>query len=187
MGRRLMYVLLCSCFLEMRNDSWPSIALISRLQFQMKDQKWFKFSSYSFHLNSLLLHKPTGCFHSQTPEMLFLSHTWMALKKQGGTLCMICIGWFYSRANICLTEASFLESYCLALQQVFNSHKPCYLFCYFPATLEGNSVLVPFTVEGMEIVKKKNKKKNWYMLDCEVLSKLGKNKCQNVYILSAGP
>ena len=41
----------------------------------------------------------------------------------------------------------------LALQQCFNSHKPCYLFRYFPATLEGSSILVPSADEGAEIVK----------------------------------
>lgn len=114
-----------------------------------------KFLSSSFHhiLNSLLVHKRTWCFDSQTPKVLFLSHVWMALKKQGGTQYVICIGWFYNGANICLIEASFLERYGLALQQCFNSHKPCYLFRYFPATLEGSSVLVPSADEGAEIVK----------------------------------
>lgn len=166
MGHRLMFLLLALLlfFLEVRNGGWSFITLVTRLQFQMKDQKQLLifiqfFSSYpessSFHhiLNSLLVHKPTWCFDSQTPKVLFLSHIWMALKKQSGTRYVICIGWFYNRANICLIEASFLERYGLALQQRFNSHKPCYLFCYFPATLKGSSVLVPSAEEGAEIVK----------------------------------
>lgn len=61
---------------------------------------------------------------------------------------------FFNKGNICSIEANFLERYCLASTAAFfNSHKKRHLFRYFPATLEGRSVLVSCVGERTGSVK----------------------------------
>lgn len=133
-----MHFSLCSSLLEIRSGCWPFLAFVLSSSF-----KWKVRSNLNVHLVLFIIFW-THCFFINPLDAsilrdtnVFLLYRWL---------------WFFSRANIYSIEASFLERYCWASAASSSfkqsSHKPHYIFCYFPATLEGNSVLVPFTGEG---------------------------------------
>lgn len=156
---KMHFFLLCSSFLEIRNGCWPFIDFVLGSSF-----KWKIRSNLNVHLILFIIFW-THCFFINPLDASILRDTNMFF--QYGWL------WFFNRANIYSIEASFLERYFWASTAAFLN------------SWAINHIIYPIISQ-----QPWRATQSWFLLQVrehEILSKLGKNKCENVSILSTGP